>query len=656
MMRKILGIDTGGTYTDAVVLAYEKKKVLDKNKVLTTPNNLVSCIRKVLEGLDLALLSEIEYVALSTTLATNAIVEGRGARTGLILLGYEKKYLHKFEFTSDIPTDRIRAVAGRFDIKGREQQSLDEAKLEKIAREWQTKVDSVGISGYMSVKNPAHELKAKEILQQKLNVPVLCGQTLSHKLNLIKRATTVTLNAGLIPLITDLTKGVKNVLSTMNIDVPLMIVKGDGSLAPEEEVLLRPIETIMSGPAASVTGAKYLTEVKDAIIVDMGGTTTDIAILEDGRPNLSVEGAKVGKWQTSIASLDLRTAGIGGDSEINLTKKGELKIGPRRIIPLAKAAEEHQNLVSELKRVKEEMLEFTYTQFLLLAKDKTSISYSRREQQIINLLKTGPKSLALLKEELDLIDLKFLRSDRLERLDIVKRTGLTPTDVLHALGKLNLWQSDVAKLGFLILKDRIRLDVSTSRGHNQKAISEDFLIKKVKEKIALEIGRHVLQKANTNLNKEEQNKLLRVSFQEYNQFNLDFNFANPIVALGAPAEAFLQQLQEFFSGETIIPGNFEVANAIGAAAAQMFYREEILVKKVEGDYVIFHSNGPEEFSSYSKAKKMAAKRGREILQNKFAKAEIESYKIDCSQEQENFDELVITRIICEGRGDPLTEN
>jgi hypothetical protein len=140
-------------------------------------------------------------------------------------------------------------------------------------------------------------------------------------LDAVKRARRL-LNAHLIPIIWELFDSVKRVFKEKRITAPLMIVKGDGSLVSESAIRERPIETILSGPAASVIGAKYLLELsgetQNAVIVDIGGTTTDIAQLEGGAPKLDPEGAKVGDWKTNVVAIDIRTIGLGGDSQISV--------------------------------------------------------------------------------------------------------------------------------------------------------------------------------------------------------------------------------------------------------------------------------------------------------------------------------------------------
>ena len=114
-----------------------------------------------------------------------------------------------------------------------------------------------------------------------------------------------------------------------------MIVKGDGTLAFAESIARRPLETVLSGPAASVVGARWLSGLESFIVSDMGGTTTDVGILENGRPRVSEEGAEVGGWRTMVKAIDVKTVGLGGDSEVTIAIDGSIRIGPQRVVPVA---------------------------------------------------------------------------------------------------------------------------------------------------------------------------------------------------------------------------------------------------------------------------------------------------------------------------------
>jgi N-methylhydantoinase A/oxoprolinase/acetone carboxylase beta subunit len=134
---------------------------------------------------------------------------------------------------------------------------------------------------------------------------VVCGHELTSNLNSIRRAITVAFNARLIPVIRELLTSVKDVLHERGIAAPLMVVKGDGHIVSDAVAMERPIETILSGPAASIIGGNYLSGMDTGIVVDMGGTTTDIAILRNGIPQVKADGATVGEWRMSIRAADI---------------------------------------------------------------------------------------------------------------------------------------------------------------------------------------------------------------------------------------------------------------------------------------------------------------------------------------------------------------
>ena len=158
---------------------------------------------------------------------------------------------------------------------------------------------------------------------------------LSAALDAPRRALTATLNARLIARITHLIDAVVRAMADQRIDCPLMIVKGDGTLALAATVAKRPIETVLSGPAASVVGASWLSGRKSFIMSDMGGTTTDVGIVENGRPRVAEEGAEVGGWRTMVKAIDVKTVGLGGDSEVTIGSDGRPGVGPQRIVPVA---------------------------------------------------------------------------------------------------------------------------------------------------------------------------------------------------------------------------------------------------------------------------------------------------------------------------------
>ncbi len=328
-MAYIIGIDTGGTYTDAVLLDPDKKRaeaVKRKAKSFTTHERLEKGIGESIEKLRLTKkeIEEIEKVILSTTLATNAIVEGKIHDVGLIAIG-------------DMPDGQLAAkdvklVQGRVNIKGRVLLDIDKYEIISAAEILKERVDSIAVSCVASVRNPVLEQKVKGIINGMCDLPVVCGYELARDLGFLERTNTAIINAGLLSIINTFMNAVKNVLGYAGINAPIFVVKGDGTISKGDVIRSSPINTALSGPAASIIGAINLTGEENAIIADMGGTTTDTGAVRNKRVELSPDGASIGGWKIKVKSAKLYTFGLGGDSSIRI-EDSEYKIGPERILP-----------------------------------------------------------------------------------------------------------------------------------------------------------------------------------------------------------------------------------------------------------------------------------------------------------------------------------
>ena len=295
----LLGFDTGGTYTDAVLFDPVRGIVAAAAKALTTKHDLAIGLRGAMEAVLRQLpVDDIGFVSLSTTLATNAIVEGQGSPICLLLLGYEPSALDRAGLRRALGHDPVCFIAGGHGATGDEQAPLDLVALEAAVRAHDPNVAAFAVSGFFSVRNPGHELAARALVGRLTGKPVSCGHELTSKLDAPRRALTTALNARLIPQLQQLIRAVEDLMVEKSVRAPLMVVKGDGSLVSAEFALARPVETILSGPAASVVGARHLAGEEDVVVADMGGTTTDIALLADGLPVLDREGATVAGWRT----------------------------------------------------------------------------------------------------------------------------------------------------------------------------------------------------------------------------------------------------------------------------------------------------------------------------------------------------------------------
>ncbi|MGO4834193.1 hydantoinase/oxoprolinase N-terminal domain-containing protein, partial [Rhizobiaceae sp. 2RAB30] len=350
-----LGIDTGGTYTDAVLWS-EATGVAAKAKALTTRHDLAVAKSGALDAvLQKAAVdpAAVKLVSMSTTLATNALVEGQGGRVALVMIGFSEGDLARDGLQRALGTDPVIFCPGGHDVHGNAL-PLDLGALEEALPQLAGSVSGFAVCAYFATRNPAHELAARALIRERTGLPVTASHELSAKLGGPRRALTTLLNARLISMIDRLAAATEGFLEKRGIKAPLMVVRGDGALVSAAFARQRPIETILSGPAASLVGARHMTGLKDAVVSDIGGTTTDVAVLDGGRPRLDPEGATVGGFRTMVEAVAMRTFGLGGDSEVSLEDGGltpRIVLGPRRLVPLALAAVAHTDVViSELER------------------------------------------------------------------------------------------------------------------------------------------------------------------------------------------------------------------------------------------------------------------------------------------------------------------
>jgi N-methylhydantoinase A/oxoprolinase/acetone carboxylase beta subunit len=229
-----LGLDTGGTFTDAVLLA-DGRHVIAAAKALTTPWNLAlgigGAIRAVLDLLPAdSGRQDIGLVSVSTTLATNAVVENRFSPVCTLLIGFDDAMVERSGLERHGSGGLVARVQGGHMATGEESAPLDEAAVTRAVAEHQSHVEAFAVAAHFSVRNPAHELRARALIRGLTPKPVTCAHELSSKLDAPRRALTAALNARLTPQIRQLIEALSRVLADESIDAPLMIVKGDGSL------------------------------------------------------------------------------------------------------------------------------------------------------------------------------------------------------------------------------------------------------------------------------------------------------------------------------------------------------------------------------------------------------------------------------------------
>jgi N-methylhydantoinase A/oxoprolinase/acetone carboxylase beta subunit len=314
----------GGTHTDAVII--DRGEIVNTAKNPTDRSNLVDTISDTLDDLLHSINpSEIERINLSTTVSTNAIVEEKTAPVGMIIEsgpGLDPGFLACGQENA--------FIGGYIDHRGREVKGFSQGEIEEAIRRFKQKdIQAAAVVAKYSVRNPLHEIKIYKLLEDKF-FPVTMGHTISGKLNFPRRVFTSYLNSAVYRSFSQFSRSIREVLAKKNIKAPIYVLKADGGTMSLETGEQFPVNTILSGPAASLMGSCALYPVSgDAILLDIGGTTTDISFLADGVPLFEPLGIKIGHYPTLVRSIFSVSIGLGGDSSISVTQ-GNLSIGPRR--------------------------------------------------------------------------------------------------------------------------------------------------------------------------------------------------------------------------------------------------------------------------------------------------------------------------------------
>jgi N-methylhydantoinase A/oxoprolinase/acetone carboxylase beta subunit len=591
-----LGIDTGGTYTDSVIVDLDSGRVLSKAKALTTRQDLVAGVENSFGRLDRGLFSRIRLVGLSTTLATNSIVERKGSRVGLILAVPNPQ---TFSIPRSNPADETAVVAGSHDRCGAIAVPLDVAAAEQAVRRMIGQVDAFAVSGYFSIYNAGHELRVREMISALSPLPVVCGFELSGDVGLVERATTAALNAKLLPVIGELLAAVREVLAANGITAPLMVVKGDGALVGMEVAAGMPVETILSGPAASVVGACRLSGVADAVVVDMGGTTTDIALVEGGIVATSRDGAEVGGWMTRVHSVYIRTAGLGGDSKVVVRSSDDLSIGPHKAIPLCRAASTTPGLTERLFLMEgrngnygkdEELVFFTLVR-------RPVFSLTPCEEQLFAAL----DGKVLDREEVVAAAGPFVSLDRFVELGLVAEIAFTPTDLLHARGELGLWDRDAALVAVRLMARRVRL--------SEEALL-DLISRELTDSLKLNIVAKLLS-ANDPQERFQSADVFRIlgdllRLRGDTAIEASWLVKKPLIAVGAPVGSYFPQVAEALGATLVIPEHAEVANAVGAVTGRVVERADAVIRPERPDgYVVVTAGEQRRFADLAQAELFA---------------------------------------------------
>ena len=324
----LLGLDVGGTFTDAVII--DGHRVVATAKRRTTKDNLMNGIGEaldaVLEGYDA---SNIEQVTLSTTVVTNTIVEGKEKPVDLYVVTgpgrnvddifpvspiYLQGYTdHRGIVVEHTPADAVRGIANMVQAR--------------------SGTDLAAVSAKFGVRNPQEELSITEELKNTYHT-ISNGSLLSGSLNFPRRTISAYFNSAVTLVFTVFKENVEDALRARNIVAPLHILKADGGSLPIEHMVSRPVETAFTGPAATVLGLSALGVIgnQHTVALDIGGTTTDISLWKHGRPLMTKNGVSIREYPSAVRSFAVTSVGIGGESVVRF-KNGNLTVGPERVGP-----------------------------------------------------------------------------------------------------------------------------------------------------------------------------------------------------------------------------------------------------------------------------------------------------------------------------------
>ncbi|MGD9334878.1 MAG: hydantoinase/oxoprolinase family protein [Desulfobacterales bacterium] len=320
----ILGIDIGGTHTDAVCV--KDNEIVATAKVITG-ENLVGSIVGAVQDLNLDY-SLFNRVVLSTTLSTNAIIEKKYAATGMIVSAGPGVDPKNYFLSED-----FHLIEGAIDHRGREYLPIRRDQILEVAETLKKNhVEGVGVVSKFSVRNPNHEKTMHSLIMDTFNY-VSMGHRMSGSLNFPRRLHTTYFNTAVMPIQERFVRSVKDALKELGITTSILFLKADGGTYSSSAADRLPVETILSGPAASMMGGVALNKNPGTtLMLDVGGTTTDIGILIDCIPVLEPQGVCVGGLKTLVRGLKMLSVGAGGDSQVHISE-GRLSVGPHRYGP-----------------------------------------------------------------------------------------------------------------------------------------------------------------------------------------------------------------------------------------------------------------------------------------------------------------------------------
>ena len=640
-MTLVIGLDTGGTYTDAALLDTATGTVRATGKSLTTRDDLSigvgGAIRRVLEDFD-GSAADIGLVSLSTTLATNAVVEGVGGRVGLLMIGFDETSLQRADLARALGQDPVFFINGGHAADGAPQAQLDEAAIREAVNATEGEVSAYAVAGHFATRNPAHESRTRDLLRDLTGAPVTCSHELSSSLGGPRRALTAVLNARLINLLDRLVAATEGIMADEGLSCQLMVVKGDGSLLESGYARSRPVETVLSGPAASLAGAAFLAGTRTAMVADIGGTTTDIALLQNGAPRLKPDGALVGGWQTMVEAADIRTCGLGGDSEVTPVGRGTtggLTLGPRRAVPLSLLATQWPEVKDKLaEQLAVAVPMSTDARFVMpLMPNGVPAWLTRSEARLAaKAIEMGPSSVA----EIAGTQLALGAVDRLIGRGLLTLATFTPTDALHVTGDFTGFDAEAAMLGAKLIA-RQKTGIGQPIAETPEELARRTL-SELHRRTGLALMDAALAHDGAGEMQATNNPLLANLYRDGTTgkdslVKLSLELGTGLVALGASAATHYPHVARRMGVELTVPDHAEVAGAVGAAAGSVRQRVMISVTQPsEGRYRVHLPGGPRDLGVMDEALASAREVAGQLAEERARKAGATSVSIEISED------------------------
>ena len=640
-MTLVIGLDTGGTYTDAALLDTATGTVRATGKSLTTRDDLSigvgGAIRRVLEDFE-GSAADIGLVSLSTTLATNAVVEGVGGRVGLLMIGFDETSLQRADLARALGQDPVFFINGGHAADGAPQAQLDEAAIREAVNATEGEVSAYAVAGHFATRNPAHESRTRDLLRDLTGAPVTCSHELSSSLGGPRRALTAVLNARLINLLDRLVAATEGIMADEGLSCQLMVVKGDGSLLESGYARSRPVETVLSGPAASLAGAAFLAGTRTAMVADIGGTTTDIALLQNGAPRLKADGALVGGWQTMVEAADIRTCGLGGDSEVTPVGRGTtggLTLGPRRAVPLSLLATQWPEVKDKLaEQLTVAVPMSTDARFVMpLMPNGVPAWLTRSEARLAaKAIEMGPSSVA----EIAGTQLALGAVDRLIGRGLLTLATFTPTDALHVTGDFTGFDAEAAMLGAKLIA-RQKTGIGQPIAETPEELARRTL-SELHRRTGLALMDAALAHDGAGEMQATNNPLLANLYRDGTTgkdslVKLSLELGTGLVALGASAATHYPHVAHRMGVELTVPDHAEVAGAVGAAAGSVRQRVMISVTQPsEGRYRVHLPGGPRDLGVMDEALASAREVAGQLAEERARKAGATSVSIEISED------------------------